>query len=194
MKLYKIILIFSLLLLSSCRKDVEDIEMSINFMELYLRMPPDADAMLPPILNINIKIKNNTSEKKIFTSKGSIYDKSKSRFIMIDTVNNCLLPLYSSDTEILMPKKTHLITARIDLRDIQEYLRLDKAFFDKVDFTTNKEQLRQACFHLINKSKIIYRQDASDVEKQKLFDKNVTTFEQQDFVNVTIPTSINFKK
>lgn len=191
----KIGYVLMLIVLTSCnyteKKPNVDIKMSVSNLELYL-IDKNNEGRRPPILFLNFEISNYTNLKRVFIAKGSSYDKLKSRLIMIDTLNNKVIPLYSYDTEIIRPNKVVHVTASIELDEIKSYLNLSESYFNKKNYLNDRELLMNLCVKMLKNSKITYIQNSKEANKQKIFDKDIVALDSLEVINVIIPQTLNF--
>lgn len=154
---------------SVCEKPIE-CEL-VNTM-LCLNNINDSDAQRPPVLYLDLILKNNTNYKYAFINKGSEYDQINSKLVLLDTVKNFICPLYSTNS-ILLSRGEAKIVCMVNLRKMQSYLDLDEKFFSKKDYIDDKPILTKKCLQMINNSVIVYLPDAAETDEMKIWDKEV---------------------
>jgi hypothetical protein len=181
------IFIFFALVLFSCKKEELKEELAINYkgFDIYLKTPKGSDAPQPPILHLNFMIKNLSNHEKLFTSKGNSFDKTKSAMYILDTLQNKIIPLYSRTINSIEPNDSIKMKGDIDVNELKKYFGLSEDFFDKQDFTGDKENLTKLYLNMLNNSVIIYIPDSTDLRSYKIDDKNLTNFRNNSIIKIT---------
>jgi len=182
----KTIFIFFALLLVSCKKEdvKEDVVISYKGFDFYLKAPKGSDAPHPPIIHLNFVIKNLSNHEKLFTCKANSFDKTKSTMYILDTVKNKMIPLYSKTINSIQPNDSIKMKGDIDLNELKNYFDLSDNFFEKQDFTNDKEILKKLYLNMLNSSVIIYIPDSTDLRSYKLDDKNLTNFRNNSIIKI----------
>lgn len=181
------IFIFFALVLFSCKREELKEELAINYkgFDIYLKSPTGSDAPQPPIVHLNFIIKNLSNHEKLFTSKGNSFDKTKSVMYILDTVQNKIIPLYSRAINSIEPNDSIKMKGDINLNELKNYFGLSEDFFNKQDFTGDKDNLKKLYINMLNNSVIIYIPDSTDLRSYKIDDKNLTNFRNNSIIKIT---------
>lgn len=187
----RLLFIVAILTFIECSKgDSECLMMKISDVSIYLN-DPTGEGKLPPILQIKINIDNSTQKKMVFIAQSNYDANDISKLIMIDTLNKKILPLFSDDTQILMPKSKAQVEAYIELREVRDYLGLSINYFSKVDYTKDELLLKKLCTAMLKNSEIIYRQNKNHAIKQRLFDEGIVPIEGD--IKIAIPKDFHIR-
>lgn len=178
--------IFFALVLLSCKKEELKEELAINYkgFDIYLKAPKGSDAPQPPIVHLNFIIKNLSNHEKLFTSKGNSFDKTKSTMYILDTLKNKIIPMYSRTINSIAPNDSIKMKGDINLNELKNYFGLSEDFFDKQDFTADKDNLKKLCLNMLHNSVIIYIPDSIDLRSYKIDDKNLTNFRNNSIIKI----------
>lgn len=172
---YIIIPIISFFLLLSCNKgEGDNIEIELKHVEVYLKMPPNSDATMPPAISFKFKLKNLTQDTITFITRSSANDSRKSRLLMLDTLNNKIFPIYSNSIPVVKGGDSSTISGNISVREIGADLKLDRMFLDKIDFSKDSAFLSKITNTMINNSIIIYVPDHEDTKKYALMNMKLS--------------------
>jgi hypothetical protein len=188
-----IFLVICTIFLVGCTTSDKSEGLSINVVDvnIYLK-DSNGEGRLPPILFINMEIYNKSNMKRIFIAESSYNISKKSKLILTDTVKNQVLPLFSNETQVLLPRSRTQVESYIELHEIKDYLNLSDDFFSKLDYTSEKLLLKKLCVKMLNNSRIIYYQDKEQALKQRLFDKDIEPLQEK--VKINIPKNINVRE
>jgi hypothetical protein len=150
--------------LFSCQKEKENCEMNLYKSEIYLK-DSTGEGLLPPLVFLKFKLKNNTNEYKFFATKQNRFDKDGfSRFMLIDTLSKKMIYIYSGDIQTIKPKETIKIGGEIDIREFKDYFGLEETFFNKLDYSDDKSLFIDKVNKMLQNSIIIYNQDEEDIK------------------------------
>lgn len=188
--LYRIIISASIFFFFGCKsKPEKDFEIVLNSININLKASPSADAPMPPVINFVFKLKNLTDSTKIFITKSNVSDYRKSKLLMLDTLNNRIIPIYSNSIPVVKGGDSTVILGSISVREIAEYLKLDSLFFDKIDFSNQGEFLSRITTVMIDNSIIVYVPNSSDLKRYSSLDIKSSLF-YSVLIKVEKPLSI----
>jgi len=191
----KIIYLVSLLsLILSCddSKVCENITIKLVSLEMYLKADPETDSTLPPIVYFMFDVNNNSAQKKVFIAKGNKFDGNKSEIILLDTVLNKIIPIYSESVTILLPKQHRKISAYVKLKDMANNLDMENTLLNESNILKNSELIKYKLRHIISRSLIIYNQEIEEAINQKILDNEVEPFEQ-DLIKISVSKDLKIK-
>lgn len=188
--LYRIIISASIFFFFGCKsKPEKDFEIVLDNININLKASSSADAPMPPVINFVFKLKNLTDSTKIFITKSNVSDYRKSKLLMLDTLNNRIIPIYSNSIPVVKGGDSTVILGRISVREIAEYLKLDSLFFDKIDFSNQGEFLSRITTVMIDNSIIVYVPNSSDLKRYSSLDIKSSSF-YSVLIKVEKPLSI----
>lgn len=185
---------FGALLLLSCddNKESENITMELVDIVMYLKADPETDSVLPPIAYFMFDVNNNSTRKKVFIAKGNKFDGNKSEIMLLDTVQNKIISIYSESVIVLLPKQHRKISAYVNLKDIAVNLGINSSFLNESNILHNKKLINDKLYDIINRSLIIYNQKTEEAVNQKILDNEVEPFEQ-DLIKISVSKDLKIK-